>query len=129
MQPKENITKSLLDKKEKKKEKKPSISIWRLLFHLSSKKEIILMLLGTFGSIISAIAGPIMSYNFGGAINDFSDIQNLEEIDKNSEIIKSFTNNINKIINKYLILGSILFISNFYKHLDGNIQLFFKFII
>ena len=110
---KENVTKSLLDKKEKKKEKKRSISIWRLFCHLSSKKEIFLMLLGTFGSIISAIAGPIMSYNFGGAINDFSDIQNLEEIDKNSEIIKSFTDNINKIINRYLILGAILFISNF----------------
>ena len=97
----------------KKKEKKKSISIWRLLFHLSNRKEVFLMLLGTFGSIISAISGPIMSYNFGGAINDFSELQNIEEIDEDSEEVKSFTDSINKTINRYLILGAILFVSNF----------------
>ena len=108
---KEKASEPLLNKT--KTEKKRSISIWRLLYHLSTKKEVFLMLLGTLGSIISAISGPIMSYNFGGAINDFSDIQNLEEIDKNSEEIISFTNSVNAIIKRYLILGGILFMSNF----------------
>ena len=112
---KENITENLLDKKKEKKgkEKKKSISIWKLLYHLSSKKEMFLMLLGTFGSIISAISGPIMSYNFGGAINDFSDLKNIKEIETNTEQIEAFTNSINIIIKRYLFLGGVLFISNF----------------
>ena len=112
---KENITETLLDKKKEKKgkEKKKSISIWKLLYHLSSKKEMFLMLLGTFGSIISAISGPIMSYNFGGAINDFSDLKNIKEIETNTEQIEAFTNSINNIIKRYLFLGGVLFISNF----------------
>ena len=112
---KENITENLLDKKKEKKgkEKKKSISIWKLLYHLSSKKEMFLMLLGTFGSIISAISGPIMSYNFGGAINDFSDLKNIKEIETNTEQIEAFTNSINNIIKRYLFLGGVLFISNF----------------
>ena len=112
---KENITENLLDKKKEKKgkEKKKSISIWKLLYHLSSKKEMLLMLLGTFGSIISAISGPIMSYNFGGAINDFSDLKNIKEIETNTEQIEAFTNSINNIIKRYLFLGGVLFISNF----------------
>ena len=112
---KENITENLLDKKKEKKgkEKKKSISIWKLLYHLSSKKEMFLMFLGTFGSIISAISGPIMSYNFGGAINDFSDLKNIKEIETNTEQIEAFTNSINNIIKRYLFLGGVLFISNF----------------
>ena len=112
---KDNITENLLDKKKEKKgkEKKKSISIWKLLYHLSSKKEMFLMLLGTSGSIISAISGPIMSYNFGGAINDFSDLKNIKEIETNTEQIEAFTNSINNIIKRYLFLGGVLFISNF----------------
>ena len=105
----ENIDESLL----KKKQKKSTPSIWRLLMHLSGKKEMILMILGTSGSILSAISGPIMSYNFGGAINNFSELREIEDIDLNSEKIISFTNSIDKTIKRYLILGSILFISHF----------------
>jgi len=89
-------------------------SIFKLLYHLSGKKELFLMLLGTVGSILSAISGPIMSYNFGGAINNFSDMQG---IDINNPIYKEqidqFIYNIENIIKKYLILGGILFFSNF----------------
>ena len=105
----ENIDESLL----KKKQKKSTPSIWRLLMHLSGKKEMILMILGTSGSILSAISGPIMSYNFGGAINNFSELREIEDIDLNSEKIISFTNSIDNTIKRYLILGSILFISHF----------------
>ncbi len=105
----ENIDESLL----KKKQKKFTPSIWRLLMHLSGKKEMILMILGTSGSILSAISGPIMSYNFGGAINNFSELREIEDIDLNSEKIISFTNSIDNTIKRYLILGSILFISHF----------------
>ena len=93
---------------------KNSPTIFKLLYHLSSKKEIILMILGASGSIISAIAGPIMSYNFGGAINNFSDIQNIEiKNPKYLKEIEKFIKNIDIIITRYLILGGILFISHF----------------
>ena len=89
-------------------------SIFKLLFHLSGRKEKLLMSLGVLGSIISAISGPIMSYNFGGAINNFSNIQNINSKDPlNKRLIEDFTKNIQKIIYRYLILGSILFCSNF----------------
>ena len=100
-------------KKRKKIIKKNSISIFKLLYHLSTKNEIFLMFLGILGSIISAISGPLMSYYFGGAINNFSDIKNNGEIEENSIKIKYFKDRIDRIINKYLILGGILFISNF----------------
>ena len=77
---KEKASEPLLNKT--KTEKKWSISIWRLLYHLSTKKEVFLMLLGTLGSIISAISGPIMSYNFGGAINDFQIFKILKKLTK-----------------------------------------------
>ena len=101
-------------KTEKKKEKKKSASVCKLIYHLSGKREIFLILLGTIGSIISAISGPIMSYTFGGAINDFSDIQDLKKEDPNYTIkINEFIENVKGVYTRYLILGSILFISNF----------------
>ena len=48
-----------------------SISIWRLMCHLSSKKEVLLMILEAFGSIFSVIYRPIMSYNFCGDNKQF----------------------------------------------------------
>ena len=91
-----------------------SPNIFQLLFHLSGKKELFLMVLGVIGSIIASISGPIMSYNFGGAINNFSDIQN---VDVNNplykEQIEDFIKNVETIILRYLILGGILFAANF----------------
>ena len=55
-----------------------------------------------------------MSYNFGGAINNFSNIQNINSNDPlHKNEIEDFINNIETIILRYLILGGILFLSNF----------------
>ena len=100
--------------KTKTKNKKKSASVCRLIYHLSGKSEIFLIILGTIGSIISAISGPIMSYTFGGAINDFSDIQDLDKNDPNYQIkLNEFIENVKGVYTRYLILGAILFISNF----------------
>ena len=115
LSPKRIIDRPLLVKNCKKSQNNInniSVSIWKLLFHLSTKKELLLMAMGTFGNIISAVSGPIMAYNFGGAINIFSEIKSMKEIE-NAEKINYFSHRINKIINRYLILGGILFISNF----------------
>ena len=102
-------------KSKQKKLKNNSISILRLLYHLSTKKELFLMALGILGSIISAISAPLMSYNFGGAINNFSDIKDIKKIDNKSEKINYFKSRIDIIIKRYLFLGGILFISNFFQ--------------
>ena len=97
-------------KSEKVKTKMKSATICKLIYHLSGPKEKILIFLGTIGSIVSAISGPIMSYTFGGAINDFSDIQDLSKDDKNYQIkIEEFVLNIKGVYTCYLILGAILF--------------------
>ena len=102
------------EKGKKEKAQKQSASIWKLIYHLSGKRELLLIILGIIGSIISAISGPIMSYIFGGAINDFSDIQHLDKEDPNYKIkIDEFVENVKGIYSRYLILGAILFVSNF----------------
>ena len=105
--------KKTIKEKEENKQKKSS-SIWKLIYHLSGKREILLIILGIIGSIISAISGPIMSYIFGGAINDFSEIQHLDKEDPNYKVkIDEFIENVKGIYSRYLILGAILFVSNF----------------
>ena len=98
----------------KKSNKKNSAGVCKLIYHLSGSKEKLLIFLGTIGSIVSAISGPIMSYTFGGAINDFSDIQDLSENDPNYQAkLDEFVINIREVYTRYLVLGAILFCSNF----------------
>ena len=90
------------------KPEKESVSICKLIYHLSGSKEEFLIFLGTIGCIISAISGPVMSYTFGGAINDFSNIQDLSKVDINYKIkINQFVLNIKGVYTRYLILGAI----------------------
>ena len=99
-----------------KSKKNESASVCKLIYHLSGKTEVFLIILGTIGSIISAVSGPIMSYTFGGAINDFSDIQDLDKSDPNYQIkLDEFVKNVKGVYTRYLILGTILFISNFFQ--------------
>ena len=99
-----------------KSKKNESSSVCKLIYHLSGKTEVFLIILGTIGSIISAVSGPIMSYTFGGAINDFSDIQDLDKSDPNYQIkLDEFVKNVKGVYTRYLILGTILFISNFFQ--------------
>jgi ABC-type multidrug transport system fused ATPase/permease subunit len=102
------------DELQKKPEKKNSSGVCKLIYHLSGPKEKLLIFLGIIGSIISAISGPIMSYTFGGAINDFSDIQDISQNAPNyKEKMDQFVLNIKDVYSRYLILGAILFCSNF----------------
>ena len=114
-------------KSEKVKPKMKSATICKLIYHLSSPKEKILIFIGNIGSIVSAISGPIMSYTFGGAINDFSDIQDLSKDDKNYQIkIEEFVLNIKGVYTRYLILGAILFCSNFFQQFSWQYSAFLQ---
>ena len=66
-----------------------------------------------------------MSYYFGGAINNFSDIKNMEKIEDN-EKIKIFEFRIDNIIKRYLYLGIILFISNFLQEFGWQYSAFLQ---
>ena len=93
---------------------KKNISLWKFICHISNKKGFLLITLGAIGSIFSAISGPIMSHTFGGAINDFSDVYELDKDDPTYKIkIQHFVENVRRTITKYLVIGSILFVANF----------------
>ena len=126
-QPLNNIGIEEISNLEQTEPEKKSISICKLIYHLSGPKEKFLIFLGTIGSIVSAISGPIMSYTFGGAINDFSDIQDLSEDDINYQIkIDEFVVNIKGVYTRYLILGSILFCSNFLQQFSWQYSAFLQ---
>ena len=126
-QPLNNIGIEEISNLEQTEPEKKSISICKLIYHLSGPKEKFLIFLGTIGSIISAISGPIMSYTFGGAINDFSDIQDLSKDDINYQIkIDEFVVNIKGVYTRYLILGSILFCSNFLQQFSWQYSAFLQ---
>ena len=112
---------------EKAKPKEKSVSLCKLIYHLSGPKEKLLIILGTLGSIVSAVSGPIMSYLFGGAINDFSDIQDLSKDDPSYEKkISEFESKIKDVYTRYLILGAILFCSNFLQQFSWQFSAFFQ---
>ena len=94
-----------------KSKKNESSSVCKLIYHLSGKTEVFLIILGTIGSIISAVSGPIMSYTFGGAINDFSDIQDLDKSDPNYQI------KLDEFVKNRFKLNTV------YKVTDGSIEL------
>ena len=126
-QPLYNIQTEEFSNLEKTESEKKSVSICKLIYHLSGPKEKFLIFLGTIGSIVSAISGPIMSYIFGGAINDFSDIQDLSKDDINYQIkIDSFVENIKGVYTRYLILGSLLFCSNFLQQFSWQYSAFLQ---
>ena len=118
-------SKELIIEKAKLKEK--SVSIFKLIYNLSGPKEKLLIFIGTIGSIISAVSGPTMSYLFGGAINDFSDIQDLS---KNDPVylkkVEEFESIIRRVYTRYLIVGAILFCSNFLQHFSWQFSAFFS---
>ena len=118
-------SKELITEKEKNKEK--SVSLCKLIYHLSGSKEKLLIFIGTIGSIVSAVSGPTMYYLFGGAINDFSDIQDLSKNDPEyQKKIEEFESNIRDVYTRYLIVGTILFCSNFLQQFSWQFSAFFQ---
>jgi ATP-binding cassette subfamily B (MDR/TAP) protein 1 len=91
------------------------ISPLKLYFHLSNTPEIILMLLGLIGSIISGISGPIASLLLGRTINDTSQSQNLYALNavEYNIIMKEIKSNIEKKVHLFLYFGILAFFGNF----------------
>ena len=95
--------------------KKQSVSIFKLLYHLSGKLEIFLMIIGTISTIFSGCQYSLWGYIFGDTVNEITniiDIDKLPEDEFNKELDKIETK-VNKLVIYFLILAALTFIANF----------------
>ena len=116
------------EEKEKKEEKEngeaeqnlmfgvKKISPFRLYYHISGKFEIFLMIVGTIFTIGAGCSGALISLLIGDTINDFTDTSEIEDLpDEEYKIILDRVEpSINKMIKKFLIIGAIMFVCNFF---------------
>ena len=102
-----------------------NISPIKLYCHLSSSTEILLMFFGIIGSCGAGIAGPLMSYLFGDMINSFTSTQSLSE---SGEVqyqyyyifMNEFQKTIDKMVKKFLYIGTGMFVANFLSQFNKN---------
>ena len=119
--------------------KPQNISPFKLIYHLSNLPEIIMMTFATLGSLISGIAGPIMSLLFGDTIESFSTLQEFQTTNTTSlshiqthplmleYITGPFKTTIDNIVIKFLYIGIAMFFADFLNnslwHLSGLRQI------
>ena len=120
----EEILENLKEKKEIKAKIKnkllfeqKNISLCKLIWHISSILEIILMLVGCLGYIGAGLADPLMALLLGDTINKFISINRIVSGEINQvqyDIqMKEFSNIANKMVHRFLYIGTICFLSNF----------------
>ena len=92
------------------------VSAFYLYYHISGKFEIFLMIMGAIFTIGSGCSGAIISLLLGDTINDFSDTVEIEDLpdEEYNTIIDNIKPEVNKLIKKYLIVGAIMFVCNFF---------------
>ena len=116
-----------------------NISPLKLLYHLSTPLEIIMMTFATLGSLISGLAGPIMSLLFGDTIESFSTLQTFQttntvsipHIQTHSLLLEyitgPFKTTIDNMVIKFLYIGIAMFFADFLNnslwHLSGLRQI------
>ena len=97
--------------------KQRKISPMKLYCHLSGKLEIILMILGTIGSLGAGVAGPLMTYLFGDTFNDFTGVTEEQMESATPEMIEimlnTFNKNIDDMIKTMLYIGTGMFFAMF----------------
>ena len=87
------------------------VSPFKLYYHISGKFEIFLMIVGTIFTIGAGCSGALISLLLGDTINDFTntnEIESLPDAEYNA-ILDKVEPEINKMVKKFLIIGSILF--------------------
>ena len=92
------------------------ISPFRLYYHISGKFEIFLMIAGTIFTIGAGCSGSLVALLLGDTINDFTDTSEIEDLPDNEykEIMDKIEPSVNKMIKKFLIIGAIMFVCNFF---------------
>ena len=94
-----------------------NIGPFKLIFHISSYPEIILMLVGCIGYIGAGLSDPLMALLLGDTINKFiennKNISEQKNQNQHNLAIKEFSNTSRKIVIRFLYIGIISFFSNF----------------
>ena len=95
--------------------KKQSVSIFKLLCHLSGKLEIFLMIIGTMSTIFSGSQYSLWGYVFGDTVNEITNIIDLDKLpdDEFNKELDKIENKVNKLVIYFLILAALTFIANF----------------
>ena len=92
-----------------------SISIFKLICHLSGKLEIFLMIIGTLFTIFSGCQYSIWGFVFGDTINELTNVIDLDNLpdEEYKKEIEQIEITINQLVFYFIILASFTFISNF----------------
>ena len=121
--PKEKNNSSDLPKEEEKCEAEQNlmfslknVSPFKLYYHISGKFEIFLMIVGAIFTIGAGCSGALISLLLGDTINDFTDTNEIESLPdaEYNAILDKVEPEINKMVKKFLIIGSALFVCNFF---------------
>ena len=96
--------------------KTKSVSLFKLICHLSGKFEIFLMIIGTISTVFSGCSYAIWGLLLGDTINDLSDIIDIENLpnDEYDKELDKIEKKINKMIFYFVILGVFTFLGNFF---------------
>ena len=123
LQKEDNPIKTEKEEKEEKGEAEKNlmfgvkkISPFRLYYHISGKFEIFLMIAGAIFTIGAGCTGALISLLLGDTINDFTDTSEIENMpdDEYKAIMDQVEPSVNKMCKKFLIIGAIMFICNFF---------------
>ena len=121
--PKEKNNSTDLPKEEEKCEAEQNlmfslknVSPFKLYYHISGKFEIFLMIVGAIFTIGAGCSGALISLLLGDTINDFTDTNEIESLPdaEYNAILDKVEPEINKMVKKFLIIGSALFVCNFF---------------
>ena len=93
-----------------------SVSIFKIICHLSGKLEIFFMIFGTLCTFFSGCSNSLWCLIAGNTINELTSMAGTKDLpDKEyKKKIKDIKEPVNILINLFLILGALTFISNFF---------------
>ena len=89
------------------------IGPFKLIFHISSFLEIVLMLIGCLGYIGAGLSDPLTALLLGDTINKFIEINKQMELNENNLVMDEFSDTTRKMVIRFLYVGAICFLSNF----------------
>ena len=93
-----------------------SVSIFKIICHLSGKLEIFFMIIGTLCTFFSGCTNSIWSILAGNTINELTNIIGVDQLDEaeHKKKIEEIRNPVNTLIWLFIILGVLTFITNFF---------------
>ena len=96
--------------------KPKSVSILKIICHLSEKFEIFLMIIGAISTMFSGCTNSLWSIITGDTINELTNIVGLDDLplDEYQKEVDKIEKPVNKLIFYFILLGFLTFISNFF---------------